>query len=426
MAHVRVPFKLFGRKVPFLSYDLSISDPGFAALLHMGYGSAFGPYSVYSALQNPAYWRGVVLISGTIASLPLRTFKTSIDDDGDQIRVKSASFLDDNPSGPYGLTPFAWRQLIVLCLVTEQECGLLHVTNNAGALIGLMPVHPNVYSVKWIKGEEGIGRQFQLAGENEPRHSDTFTQILGLSLDGLRGVSSIGAHQRAIQLAAAQDIAAMRTMTNGMHIAGLVAPKDEDIDEADAKAIKAGLDAKVNGPENAGGLAMVNKRLVFTPWTQTNTDAQFDQGRRYSREEAALILGLPQYMLEPSKQTSWGTGISEQNAGLARYTFMPITGQIEAAISPLLSPNSKFIEFDYKGLLQGTPEIEVKIVLQQLAAGLISEEESRQLLGWGPKDPTDTFRTPEKIGARGVPPVENPATEQGTPAPTASSNGSAQ
>jgi HK97 family phage portal protein len=243
-------------------------------------------------------------------------------------------------------------------------------------------------------------------GQPQSYDDSNFTQILGMSLDGVRGISPVVLFQRGIQLGTAMEIAAMRTMTNGMHISGLVAPKDEDLSEDDAKALKMGLDAKVSGPDNAGGLAMVNKRLVFTPWTQSNQDAQFEQGRRFQREEVALMLGMPIYKLNPEKQSSWGTGVSEQNAGWARETLMPLTSRIEEAVSPLLSPSTKFVEFDYKGLLQGTPTDEVKLILEQLTAGILSEEECREFLGLGPKDPGDTFREPVPVGPSGKIPME--------------------
>jgi HK97 family phage portal protein len=419
----RVPLRIFGIKIPFLAYDMSISDPAFAAMLHMG-GFGLGAYITFTALQNPAFFRGVSLISGTIASLPLRTYRNVDTDNDDDARESAKSFLDLTPSGPYGMTPFAWKRQIVFNLVTEGECGLIHILTEGGALAGLWPVHPSSYQVE-LRGATRVFKVQLSNGQFEDHDDSDFTQILSMSLDGIRGVSPVVLFQRGIQLAQAQEIAAMRTMTNGMHIAGLVAPKDEDIDEDDAKLIKMGLDAKVSGPENAGGLAMVNKRLVFTPWTQTNNDAQFMEGRRFSREEAALMLGLPIYMLEPSKQTSWGTGIAEQNLGLQKYTFMPITSAIEEAISPVLKPSAKFCEFDYKGLLQGTPETEIKLVLEQLTAGIVSEEEARDLLGFGPKDPGDTFRTPVPVATGGKVPMEPAETKPQSVATeeTAPSNG---
>jgi HK97 family phage portal protein len=368
-------------------------------MLQVG-GFGLGSYSLYTALQSPAFYRGVALISGTIASLPLKTYRNintgQVDDDGDPImkREEASSFLDSAPSGPYGLSPFSWRELIVFCLVSEGECGLLHVQNGVGNLAGLMPVHPTTYTVKWVRSGDGVVKQYQVQGESVPRHDDNFTQILGLSLDGLRGVSPVILFQRGIQLSAAMEIAAMSTMSKGMHVSGIASAKDEDIDEDDAKIIKAGIDAKVSGPDNAGGIAFVNKRIDFKPWIQTNTDAQFIQSREFQVIEVARMLGLPPHLLgSTEKQTSWGTGISEQNSALHRYTLMPITSRIEQALSPLLS-QPKFVEFDYHGLLQGTPAEEHNQLIALVDGGIMTPNEARAVMNLPPIDGGDTFKLP--------------------------------
>jgi len=408
----RVPVRLFGRKIPFLAYDVSISDPAFAAMLQMG-NFGLGPYGIYQAMSFPAFYRGVALICGEIASLPLKTWK----DLGEGEREPSESFLDKTPSGPYGLTPFQWKQQVMFNMVTEQECGLLHVENGAGSLVGLMPYHPSNYTVKWVRRGGIVEKEFTLNGEQAPRYSDTFTQIVGLSTDGLRGLSPRVLFQGGIQLALAQEVASMRMMTSGNHISGLVSAKDEDIDIDDAKIITADLDTKINTPNSTGKMVFVNRRLVFTPWTQNNDQAQFMEGRRYAREEAALMLGVPMFKLEPSKQTSWGTGVAEQNLGFARETLMPLTSCVEEAVSSVLKPSAKYVEWDYKGLLQGTPEVEVKLILEQVDAGLMSEEQALDMLG-NRKD--GTFRKPAPVPPSGKLP------EIPQPAAPAASNGSAQ
>ncbi len=417
----RVPVTFFGRKIPFLAYDISISDPAFAAMLQMG-SFGLGPYGIYQALQFPAFYRGVALITGEIASLPLKTWR----DLGEGEREAAESFLDKDPSGPYGLTPFQWKQQVLFNMVTEQECGLRHVRTTGGALIGLMPYHPSTYTVKWSKTVP-FEKEFSITGEQQPIYSDTFTQIVGLSVDGLRGLSPRVLFQGGIQLALAQEVASMRMMTSGNHISGLVAAKDEDIDSDDAAIIKTSIDTQINTPNSAGKMVFVNRRLVFTPWVANNEQAQFMEGRRYAREEAALMLGIPMFKLEPSKQTSWGTGVAEQNLGFARETLMPLTSCVEEAVSAVLKPANKYIEWDYKGLLQGTPEIEVKLILEQVTAGLMSEEEAIEMLG---NRKTGTFRTPVPVGPAGRVPMEPaeakpPSQPENEPAPSSPNGRSA-
>ncbi len=410
---VRVPVRLGGVKVPFLRYDVSISDPAAMALLTMG-TFGLGAYSVYSALQSPAFYRGVALISGTIATLPLKCYK-NVDTDQDQdAREASSCFLDLTPTGPGGMTPFEWKRQSMFYCVTEGGVGFKHLYSGSGALNGLQPWPPNAYKIRKPDDNRVIPSadpawKWELSGANGKKEyltDDDFSQVLGLSLDGVHPVSPVFLFQRGIQLTQAQDIASMKTMTSGMHLAGLISPEADDISADDMKTLQKQVDSAMQGPDRAGQMVLFNKKLKVDIWTQKNTDAQFMEGRRYSREEAALMLGLPIYMLEPSKQTSWGTGIAEQDLGLAKYTFMPWTVPFEQRVSQILNPSTKFVEFDYKQLLKAAPQVEITLILQQLDAGIMSEEEARDLLGLGPKDPGDTFREPVPAGAGGKIPLE--------------------
>src|SRR3546814_8524119 len=54
------------------------------------------------------------------------------------------------------------------------------------------------------------------------------------------------------------------------------------------------------------------------------------------------------------------------------------TTPVEEALSRLLS-NPRFCEFEMAGLLQGTPAEEIDLLLQQVAAGLLTVDEARAI-----------------------------------------------
>jgi HK97 family phage portal protein len=362
--------------------EISISDPALAQYLGISRSGTL-EVSESSALGSTAFYRAVSIIAGTIAGLPLKTYRRGPDD----TRERSTSFLD-HPAGPYPLTPFAWKELVMSHLLIQGETFLLHIYNGAGALVGLWPVHRSAVSdVEW----SGTKKVFTVQMENGTTKlytSDEMTHITGLTTDGLRGVAPLTLFRQAIQLGLAGDIAAKRSFSNGMLISGIVTP-DTDMEEEEAKTIKEGLMAKMTGVENAGDIAVINRSLKFTPWSMTLEDAQFLQSREFQIIEFARMFGVPPHLLGATeKQTSWGTGVAEQNLGLARYTLIPWTGRIEEALSELLV-GTKFCEFDYKGLLQGSPADEINLLIAQVKGGLLTEDEARAILNRPPK-PNDT------------------------------------
>lgn len=108
--------------------------------------------------------------------------------------------------------------------------------------------------------------------------------------------------------------------------------------------------------------------------------------------------------MEMTKQSSWGTGLIEQNQAWARYTLSGWTTRIEQRLSRLL-PQPRFCEFDYKGLLRPTPGEEINLLLAEVNGGLISLNEARDVLNLPPVAEGDTLRLPPGQ----VPPAEQTA-----------------
>lgn len=355
----------------------SVSDPALAEYLGIGTRSIAGvSVTETSALGSTAFYRCVAIIAGTIATLPLKVYRRG--PDGSRSPVASC-WLSDDPSGPYPLSPFAWTELLMLHLLVRGEAFLFHIYGGAGQLIGLWPIHPGAVEVKWA-GADKIFKVHAEDGSSREYDTSQMTQIMGPSMDGLRGMSPLSVFRHTIGLGLAGEYAAGRTIGNGLTISGLVTTETGvDVEEEEAVAIKAGLSAKLTGVENAGDIAFVNRSLKFTPWAMTNSDAQFLEQRAFQVEEFARMYGVPPHLLgQTEKQTSWGTGVAEQNLGLARYTLMGWTSRIEQSLSDLL-PRPQYAEFEYAGLLQGTPQDEIKLLLEQVKGGLLTVDEARAI-----------------------------------------------
>lgn len=389
----------------FQRSSYSVADPQLAVML--GYTPADGSVIVTSrtALTLSAVYRAVSIVVGSIASLTLRTIQT----DGDGQRKPVGSFLD-NPGGDR-YTPFEWAELVMISLVLKGEIFLQHIYNAAGAIAWLNPVLPEQVAVYWDAARPG-GKRFEVKqADGEPLKLDSrsMTQIMGMSLDGRRGISPIGAARTSLGTALAGDQAANRQFTQGAMIAGMVTPEqDEDIDEDEALTIKRMINRTMIGPEHAGDIPVINRRLKFSPWTMSAKDAQFIESRTFSVDEVGRWFGVPPHLLGlTEKSTSWGQGIAEQNRGLARYTLKNWTSRVEQRLSRLLVNPRKMVQFDYTEFTAPSPEDNVALIISQVNAGLITPNEGRQRLNLAPIEGGDVLRTPAGAAA--------PASDSTTP-----------
>lgn len=390
----------------------SVTDPRLAELFAGAWTPNYSGVEVTetSALALSAVFRAVALISGTVASLPMRTIRTN-----DVAHTRIRSFLDD-PGGPDGPTPFGWKETTLLHLTLHGDAFLAHIWNGLGLTVALEPIHPLAVSVRWATRQEResgevVGPKVYTAtlcdGTRATFDRRTMTQISYMSLDGLRGLSPIAIARNSLGTAIAGDRAAAKMFNSGALMSGIVTPDGDDLDGDEAATIKAEINRNAGGWDNAAEIAVINRKLKFQPWTISAEDLQFIQSRQFQIEEIARWFGVPPHLLmQTEKQTSWGQGVESQNRAMGRTVLLPWTLRIEEALSRLL-PRPQWVEFDFTGLERPTPEAEIGLLVQQTAAGLLTINEARAVRNLPPLPGGDVLR----IGGQPVEVVTQPAVD---------------
>lgn len=351
----------------------NLSDPAVARMF--GLNLPHITVNEQSAMSLSAVYRAVGLISGSIATLPLRTVETG--DDGRKERARS--WLDE--PGLDRFTAFEWKELVLVHLLIHGNAYLMRFHNGAGAMKGLIPVHPGMVSVEWDDTRPG-GRVYTV--DSLKLDSREIVHIMGPSLDGLTGMSVVSQARQSLATGLEGDRAANAQFANGATISGMVTDESGDLTSDEAEQLRRDLNNNLVGTDNAGKIAVINRSLKFTPWSMSAADTQFLQSRTFQIDEIGRWFGVPPHLLGlVEKSTSWGQGISEQNRGLARYTLQPWTARIEARLSPLL-PAGKEAEFDYKQFVNPSPEDEIALLINQVNAGLLTPNEARAILNKPP------------------------------------------
>lgn len=362
--------------------SISIADPAVLALFGTGPTLAGVTVNETAALGLSAVYRCVALIAGTIATLPLRTVQYSPDGTKDRVR----SFLD-TPGGPNGMTAYEWTETVLVHLLLHGNAYLAHIFGGAGQIVGLQPIHPSAVAVECLPDGTKFYRVTMCDGKTEVFDMRSMTHIPALSTDGIRGLSPLHVARNSFGTSIAADRSAARLFGSGALMSAIATAEDE-LTEDEARAIKEGLERKVSGEANAGQIAFINRKVNIHPWSLSPEDAQFLQGRAFQVEECARWYGVPPHLLaQTEKQTSWGTGVSEQNRGFARYTLEPWTTRIQERLSRLL-PSSRKAEFDYTAFVQPDPETEIRLLIEQVKSGLLTVDEARKIRNLPPLDDT--------------------------------------
>lgn len=356
-----------------------------------------------STLSLSAVYRAVALISEGIATLPLKTYR----DKESGVRERVTSFLDW-PAGPDELmTPFEWKERVVLHLLLAGESDLLHIRNKAGALVGLKPVHPSAVTVHaddQVAGGERYtvslddGRNLALTPFGTTEADPGMTRILGPRVRGNRGVSPLAHAATSIGIGLAAERATAKMFRDGAMIKGALTPAaGEDLDTEDAESIRDDLNRYVFGGDNAGTIPLINRVLTFNQWQFNNVDSQFLENRQFQIEEISRWLGVPPMLLmQLEKQTSWGTGVSQQNTNFAQQVLRSWSKRMEERLFRLL-PQPRWVEFDFAGLLAGAPAEETALLLSEVNGGLRTLNEARRIKNLPPLAGGDELRVPSGV-----------------------------
>jgi HK97 family phage portal protein len=397
--------------------SLSVADPELAGWFSPGgYTNLSGVVvGETSALGLSGFYRALSLISGTLASLPLNTLRET---GGDQHEKVTSVF--DNPDGDEGQTVYEWKESAFLHLLLHGKAGALKVRNEAGGLVRLPLVHPLSFRLVPPTAEEHSdprrmpvgGVWFEMGLDNGSRaklDAKDFWYVPGPSLGGQEGISLLTYAQTSLGTSIAGDRAAASTFANGALISGLATPADEGLDiSEDIPEIRRQLNRSVVGYENAGAIAVVNRRLQFTPWTMTAQQAQFLESRQFQIEEISRWTGVPPHLLmQTDKQTSWGTGVDEQNRGLSKFVLGHWAQRFEQRASRLLA-RPRWCEFDFAGLERPNFAVEIDLLIKQVQAGLLTVNEARAVRNLPPLPTPETPQSaPASAGeANSVPPAE--------------------
>jgi HK97 family phage portal protein len=324
-------------------------------------------------------------VSTSIAGMPLATMR-----EWGSTRSRVGSWLD-NPASAVGYKPFNWKQTSILHLILGGDSFQRHLYNGLGMLAGLEPVNPNYVQAFWDDTRPG-GKRYEVSlvrgGQlcRETFDASTMTQVMGPTLDGLRGLGIVGVARTSLGGAIAGDVAAANTFRHGAMIGGLAVPQ-EDLDDGDAEKAQAIIDDMIGGTENAGRVVVLERKYNLQPWGMSLKDAQFLESRQFSIQEAARWLGVhPVFLMDPGAVSTWGTGVEILQRGLGRFTLPQYTDPFQEAMSELL-PNKSWAEFDFRALERGSPQEEIDLIIKQIDGGLLTINQALALVnrpGIGP------------------------------------------
>lgn len=325
------------------------------------------------ALGQPAFWRAVQIIATAVGTLPLGLYRAR-DGQWEEVRPPELRAIWGRPNPEVPRSVF-WTTAVMHCVATGNA--YLYVVAGRGSRgermpAELWPIEPA--RVRVGRDERGE-KVYVIDGDLERPRRDwvaggDIVHIPGPTWDGLVGLSPLLLHARALGLAIAAEMYAARVLQQGS-VPGGYLTTDQPLTREQAMQLAADWEALHRGPENAGRVAVLGRGARWMSVGLSPADAQLLASREFQIAEIARMFGVPLWLLDAhSKDTSWGSGLEEQNRAFLAYTLMGWIRRFEETITDELVPDEDVeARFDTSALTRGKLADQVAAVRTLVQAG---------------------------------------------------------
>jgi HK97 family phage portal protein len=328
-----------------------------------------------SALGVTAVYRAVSIIAGSVAALPMRSFRDREDGRDDL----GAPWFEVEPYPD--VSPFQYKELVLTDLLLWGNHYSLKVrSENGDRILRLLRIPPWQVSVKRERstGLNPSGKLYTCSGAGAPYTPWELLHVPGLGYDGLVGLSPISLARQAIGLAVAAEEYGARLFGSGALMSGILTTDQALPDEATAEALKARWKAKIAGVARSHEVAVLDRGAKFEPVSINPEDAQMLATRQFSIQEIARLFGVPPFLLaDSSGSTSWGSGLQTFGEMFVRFTLTTWLSRVEQRFSAHLLPRGQEARFVTDALLRGSATERATYYQTMNAIGALTVDEIR-------------------------------------------------
>jgi HK97 family phage portal protein len=346
-----------------------------------------------TAMRVAAVYACVRIISGAVATLPL-DIKRRIDDRTRQDASDTEIWKVLRRQPNRWQKPAQFRRMLQAHVLLRGN-GYALISRSRGEVKELIPLHPDRIEVRqrddlkleyiWTRKD---GRRIPLAQE-EVLH------LVGLTLDGVTGVSPITYARETIGLSLAMESHGATTFRNGAKLTGVLTHPGKLNKEAQ-ETLRASIDAYRQNGAAEGKELILEEGMSYTQMAMTAEDSQWIESRKFSRSDIAMFFGVPPHMIgDTEKSTSWGTGIEQQSQGFVAYTLEDHLTMWEEAVNvDCIGDAGLYAKFNRSALVKGDIKARWEAHVKALQWGVKSPNEIRALEDENPREGGDIYYDP--------------------------------
>jgi len=262
--------------------------------------------TVPGSLSLPAVYASIRILADGVAATPLPVYRLGADDTRQKAKdTWQWRLFHDRPNPEMTAPMFGSTMMAHLAGYGESFIGKDYELREGfpvGSPTALWPIHPEQIRVARLNGRK-LYFYRDASGIERPRPytEREVIHIVGLSLDGMRGISPIEAARKAIAAGLAMTDYTDSFYGNASLPSGVLSTDKELADPA-FERVRRRWNMIYSGRKNAGKVAILEEGLSFEPISVSQRDAQFVESMQMSIADVARLFRIPMSRLDANPQ----------------------------------------------------------------------------------------------------------------------------
>lgn len=338
-----------------------------------------------TAMTYSAVFNAVVIIAGTVASLPLILYRRI--DEHNKERYVDHPLYDvlHNLANPE-MTSYVWREISQGHLLFRGNAYSEIIRDRVGRTVELWPLNPAKVDVKRDENDKIIYELSLSSGKKEIYPAEKILHIPGLGYDGRIGYSVLTLARESLGLGIAMETFQSRFYGAGTNI-GAIFEHPNILGKEAHDSLVDDLTKKYAGLFNSQRAIVLEEGMQYKKTGMPLEDAQFLESRTFQVAEIARWFNLPPHKLKDLSRATF-SNIEEMQLEFIIDSIRPWLVRWEQHIMwKLLSRDERkryFAEFLIEGLLRGNAESRSKMLSAMRQNGAISANDWRRIENMNP------------------------------------------
>lgn len=346
-----------------------------------------------TALASSAVWACVSVIANAIAALPVHVVKRA---DGERQYDHPVTRLLAREPNEFSTAP-TFKETLLLQLLLWGAAYSYIERDPTGVPTALLPLRSD--RTRPVRMAGRMMYQTSVGGGTEFLPPENILHVVGLSFDGITGISPIQMARQNIGLSLALEKFAARFFGAGCSVGGVLEVPSLKSDGMQTFAQR--FRDKYASGDNSWKVAVLEAGMKFTPTSVDPQKAQAIEQRTHQLREVCRIYRVP-----PSKVADWEKSSyanAEQAAGeFVQDTLLPWIVKLEAECDRKLLLESEKpilqVKFNLDGLLRASTAERYQAHATGLNSGFLTVNEVRSRENLPPVPGGDTLRVPLNMG----------------------------